>query len=205
MKRFMLCIWMALLLMILPVKSMASQGGIPVGGIHILMTGVTGEPLQSAGFQILRAVRDEELGNHQVEKKMVKIGEEHRIMVVESFWTDRGLTGEKQTAVSTDEHGQAAIYGLNYGTYYLLETKAPEGYNKITSPIRTAIHKYSHLTQSDGIRDEEGKIIDNTLHIINVRYALPDTESWGMLQLAAAGTGLVFSLAAMMMLSRRKR
>jgi hypothetical protein len=64
--------------------------------------------------------------------------------------------------------------------------------------------QYSHLTEDDCVKDDKGSIIDNTLHIINVRYALPDTGNWGTLQLTAAGTGIVFSSAALLLLNWRR-
>lgn len=204
MKRIMLCPIMIWVLLMLPLPGFAA-GGIPVGGVELLMTDVAGQPLESASFQILREAEDDELGDHAVEKRMVKIGEEHRIMTVESFWTSAEMDGQKQESVSTGTDGRAGIYGLNYGTYYLLETQAPVGFNRIREPIRVTVHKYSHLTAGDGVRDDEGKLIDNTLHIINLRYTLPDTKTWGVVQLAAAGTGILFSSAALLLLGRKRR
>ena len=93
---------------------------------------------------------------------------------------------------------------MPYGAYYLIETRAPEGYNRIIDPIRVTVHKYSHLTNADDVYDDQGQIIDNTLHIINVRYTIPDTGFSGTLQLAAAGTGVLFSAAALILLNRKR-
>ena len=204
MKRMMLCPIMIWMLFMLPLSGFAA-GGIPVGGIELLMTDVAGQPLESAAFEILREPENEELGDHAVEKRMVRIGQEHRIMTVESFWTSAEMEGQKQAEVHTGTDGRAGIYGLNYGTYYLLETREPEGFNRIREPIRVTVHKYSHLTAGDGVRDDAGKLIDNTLHIINLRYTLPDTKTWGVVQLAAAGTGILFSSAALLLLGRKRR
>ena len=206
MKRMMECLVMIGLCLtaVFPMHGYAA-GGIPVGGLELLMTDVVGQPLEGASFQIVREAGEEELGDHTVEKRMVKIGEEHRIMTVESFWTSIELAGQKQRSVLTGTDGRAGIYGLNYGTYYLLETQAPDGFNRIRDPIRVTVHRYSHLTAEDGIRDDDGKLIDNTLHIINLRYTLPDTKTWGVVQLAAAGTGILFSSAALLLLGRKRR
>ena len=183
----------------------AEEWGIPVGGINILMTNVAGEPLEGAGFRLVRELRDGELTDASVEKTILRIRDENRVMAVEQFWCDRSMQGAKTDQTVTDETGKASIYGMAYGTYYLVETRAPEGYNKITSPIRVTAHKYSHLVQEDNVRDDQGDVMDNTFHIVNVRYKLPDTGSWGTLQLAAGGTGILFSSAALLFLNYRRR
>ena len=202
--RYSLVIFCVLAAMMLPLRSRAVRGGIPVGGIRILMTDVMGQPLEGASFQVLREANDAELGDQQTEKKMLKIGEEHRILTVVPFWSSEEMEGRKQDITQTDLSGMAGVYGLNYGTYYLLETDAPNGFNRIREPIRITVHKYSHLTAEDGVRDDDGKLIDNTLQIVNVRYTLPDTKTWGVVQLAAAGTGILFSSAALMLLGRKR-
>ena len=204
MKRTIRCFMLFLLVSNLLLPVCASDGVSEAGGIHILKTDLTGNPLEGAEFQIVRALAEGELTDRSVEKKMVKIGEENRIMAVESFWDDRDMTGSLVSMVATDRDGKAEIYGLPYGTYYLIETKAPEGYNRITEPVRVSIHRYSHLTSQDNVTDDKGALIDNTLHIINVRYTLPDTGSWSVLQLTAAGIGVLFSSAALILLNYRR-
>lgn len=204
MKRMMLIVALILWALCLPVRASATEGELAVGGIHILKTDVTGAPLEGASFQIYRHLRDGELTDNDVKKEVLKIEGENRIMTQESFWTIRNMTGQKQWSVTSDKNGQAAVYGLSYGTYYLVETDAPSGYNRILEPIRIAIHKYSHLTAADQVRDDQGVAIDNTVQIINVRYLLPDTGNFGAIQLAAGGTGVLFSSAALLLLNRKR-
>lgn len=204
MKRRIILFALSLLLVCLPVRAKAAEEELAVGGIHILKSDVTGTPLAGASFQICRPIRDQELTDHEVEKTVLKIDGEHRIMVRESFWTNREMTGPRQEEVTSDEAGQAAVYGLSYGTYYLVETEAPSGYNRILEPIRITIHKYSHLTAEDQIRDDQGVLIDNTLHIINVRYLLPDTGNLSSIQLTAGMIGVLFSSVALLLLNRKR-
>lgn len=188
-----------------PTPARAVESKITVGGLTLQKTDLTGNPLEGASFQILRPVRDGELGNRDVEKKLVAVEGENRIMVPESFWLSREMTGRKYVEMVTDREGKVSVYGLPYGTYYLQEILAPEGYSRIVEPIRVTIHKYSHLTAEDQVYDDKDVLIDNTLHIVNVRYALPDTGNLGTVSLAAAGTGIVFSAAALILLNSRRR
>ena len=199
-----LLLCLCLLRGLIPVSADASQWGVPVSGINILNTDVTGNPLEGASFQIARELREGELTDHAVEKQFLRIGEENRIMAIETFWSDRSMAGEKKRVAVTDEEGKVSIYGLTYGTYYLVEREAADGYNRMTEPIRIAVHKYSHLTAADHIYADNGSVIDNTLHIVNVRYTLPDTGNWGMTQLTVAGSGVVFSSIALIVLNRRR-
>ena len=66
--------------------------------------------------------------------------------------TDGKLTGWTQTKteatklVSGDD-GMIAVEGLDADTYYLEETKAPRGYNKLAGPVKVEI---SHTVSDDG-------------------------------------------------------
>ena len=48
-------------------------------------------------------------------------------------------TKEDASVFETDENGAISIVGLDAGTYYLEETGAPSGYNRITYPIMVTI------------------------------------------------------------------
>lgn len=51
-------------------------------------------------------------------------------------WAD---TEEDGSTLKSDGNGLFKVIGLDDGTYYLKETKAPDGYNKITEPIEIVI------------------------------------------------------------------
>ena len=50
------------------------------------------------------------------------------------------------TTIITPDSGKFTIKGLAAGTYYLTETKAPAGYNKLTSPVEIVIDKNGTIT-----------------------------------------------------------
>lgn len=58
-------------------------------------------------------------------------------------WVD---TIDKATTVKTDEKGEASFEGLADGTYYLVETKAPAGYNQLDKPVKVEVHDGEHNT-----------------------------------------------------------
>ena len=58
-------------------------------------------------------------------------------------WVD---TIAKATEVTTDKDGAASFEGLADGTYYLVETKAPAGYNQLDKPVKVEVHDGEHST-----------------------------------------------------------
>ena len=54
---------------------------------------------------------------------------------IDGWETDKG----DATTLETSGEGDILIEGLNVGTYYLEETEAPAGYNKLTEPIEVKI------------------------------------------------------------------
>lgn len=57
-------------------------------------------------------------------------------------WTENAYNSEltpKATVFTTPENGTFTITGLDTGTYYLEEIKAPAGYNMLKEPIKIVI------------------------------------------------------------------
>ena len=60
---------------------------------------------------------------------------------------ETGIT--KITQVTTPENGKFTIQGLDAGTYYLTETKQPDGYNKLSAPVKITIAEDGKITVDD--------------------------------------------------------
>lgn len=199
-QKWLMCLLMLCLLPIIPLRAEAAE----TGGIHILNTNAGGTPLQGAVFRIAREATQQELADSECKTETLTVGDRELNVVYESFYSDKGMQGRLLWEVETDSAGEASVYGLSHGTHYLVETEAPEGYNLISVPIKVSVNQYSHLTPEDGIRDDAGKTIDNTIHIVNVRYQVPETGSSLMFPLVMAGVAVISSSLALLLLTRRR-
>ena len=94
--------------------------------------------------------------------------------------------------MTTDRQGSAKVYGLAYGDYYLLETKAPAGYNFTGEAIAFTIDGQSHTP-------------DRIITVENIQGSvLPSTGGPGTEIYMIMGTILLCGAAALLLLRRRQ-
>lgn len=92
----------------------------------------------SADLKIDVAESDANLSN-DVKNSLIKVtGDKPNYTIDDGTNTSATAQYIMETATG-DNLGQLNITGLNKGVYYLYETKAPDGYNRITEPIKIEI------------------------------------------------------------------
>jgi len=108
------------------------------------------------------------------------------------YYLTAGATSMTWTAVVANEDfatatkyvsgadGKFEVTGLEYGTYYLRETKAPSGFSKLTSDVQFEVEKGSY----EGAADQE---IEN----ITKGGTLPSTGGMGIIAFIVIGLGLM--------------
>lgn len=173
-----------------------SKSDVPevhTGGTAILkVDSAEKEPLAGAAFKIARDASEAELADDTVVKEALTVGNEEHTVVFVDFYPTKDLTGEKTNEVTTDDKGAAVLYGLAYGEYYLLETKAPAGYNLLTAPVVVQINENSHKEES-------------VVTVVNSKFFLPETGGMGTTIFTAVGIGIIAVAGVFLLVTSRKK
>lgn len=102
------------------------------------------------------------------------------------------------TVITTPESGRFKLNGLN-GEYYLTETKALSGYNKLDAPIKVTI-------KGQVINVGEGVNVQNTVEVLNNKGSLlPSTGGMGTTLIYLIGGALVLGSGIVLMNKKRAK
>ena len=153
------------------------------------------EKLAGAKFSLYTSAEDAKNGENAI-----KVSGSNGNYVVDPAST----TTEFESVKSIDGKGyNLHINGLEAKDYWLVETKAPEGFNKLTAPIQVTITKTGDAewkVSKDGV-EETDKIID----IKNSTGSLlPSTGGRGAIAFAVIAALLVFGVAVSFIRDKRK-
>lgn len=119
-------------------------------------------------------------------------------------WVDSQDAG---TTLTSDANGRIAIEGLDAGTYYLVETKAPAGYNLLANPVEFTITAV-HSEAADKINASTAfKLNNEDTNLITVENnagaTLPETGAQGTKMLYIVG-GILVAAAVVLLIAKHR-
>ena len=176
------------------------------------LKGKTQTGLANAEFELYKA--NGEVAGDKVNIKKVTNGE-YRVATSE----EAAAEGFKSDVIVSGNNGKVLVKGLDAGTYYLRETKAPEGYNKLLSDIKVEIkatygaegklESYTVDYTYNGTTTQGTAITNKTdspeVAVENKTGAqLPSTGSKGALMVTLAGIVLFGALTASKAFGKKK-
>ena len=120
----------------------------------------------------------------------------------------RALSGETGvTEITTGDSGKLVLQGFDAGTYYLTETAAPAGFNKLTAPVKVEISSAAPSGQSTETLVKTLEQDDATVTQITVEnqsgIVLPSTGGMGTTIFYVVG-GLMIAAALGFLAAKRR-
>lgn len=173
--------------------------------------------LANAEFELYKA---NEAGDAADENAKINIVDEGNGVYRQATADEAKVTGFTSAKIVSDDDGKVLVKGLDAGSYYLRETKAPEGYNKLLSDIKIEIKpvydettgkltSYSVDYTYNGTTTPGTAITtkDNSPEVAvenKTGAQLPSTGSKGALMVTLAGIVLFGALTASKALGKKK-
>lgn len=145
-----------------PVVQKVYTSKIAIEKVEKLADGATATPKKLEGAEFVLYKEETTEGNKTT--KYYKQDDTTKAVT----WVD---TIANATTVKTDKDGAASFDGLADGTYYLVETKAPAGYNQLTEAQKVEVHDGEHnvpvtsdtqLTVTAKVENQAGTLLPST-------------------------------------------
>lgn len=118
---------------------------------------------------------------------------------------EEGISTTVLEVGSNNMNGKLQLVGLDAGTYYLKETKAPAGYNKISTPIEIIIADSNY---DGGVEVGEEDLVNGLVPVTvqnSQGFELPTTGGIGTVLFTAVGVVLMGAGLVMFFLNRKRR
>ena len=154
-------------------------------GIDVVKTDSANKLISGAEFKIYDAA----VGGNEVKVVLTDDGEGYR----------RAREDEEGVSIVVDG-GMVRIYGLDNGTYYLEETVAPDGYNKLTARQKFIISDANLDATFNGDIFSSG----SGVHVVNKTGSmLPETGGLGVVLFTVLGGGTALGTGAVLVTKKR--
>ena len=180
-------------------KTTPSEAKTPTYPLDILKKKKGSEDkLAGAKFSLYTSAEDAKNG-----KNPIKVSGSNGNYVVDS--TSKNTVFE--SVASIDEKGyNLHVNGLAAGDYWLVETEAPAGYNKLTAPIKIEITKSADTEVNNWTISKDGTVeTDKIIDIENSTGSLlPSTGGMGTIIFAVIAAILVLGVAVSFIRDKRK-
>lgn len=115
------------------------------------------------------------------------------------------------TVLTSDNAGHVKINGLEAGAYYLVETKAPAGYNLLTSDVTVTVKTRLKDLDQDGAADDieyyaviDGEEVAYTTVINTTGVILPATGGIGTTLFQVGGVAIILLAGVFLVINRKK-
>lgn len=161
-----------------------------------------GQTLAGAKFKLYSNKTDADGANDKAIKVSAVVNKAGHYVV-----DPTSTTTEFESVASIDVKGyNLHVNGLAEGTYYLVETKAPDGFNKLTAPIEVKITKSTDTDANNWTISKDGT--PETDKIIDVENStgslLPSTGGMGTIAFTVVAALLVLGVAVSFIRDRKR-
>ena len=174
------------------------------GSFHVSAHDTNNHIQKGAEFRIAREATKDELRNDAIYKEKITFAERKYTVIYEKFISPNISTDQVSADIEMNRAGFISVVGLPDGTYFLIETKATDGFHRISNPICFTITPKGCLIAAE---QGEGNIVrssENKISIIHRKYVFTESNYTGTSFIAATGLTII-SVCLMCLSSHRKK